>query len=93
MDVKKDQKVVVLATGGTIAGVAEDVSKPNNYVSGQLGVNQFGHFRLKCLFVKFASLCPFDVRHKGDAVLSGPKVAVRAVLEIDVGEVTHADTP
>lgn len=40
MDVKKDQKVVVLATGGTIAGVAEDISKPNNYVSGQLGVNQ-----------------------------------------------------
>lgn len=40
MDVKKDQKVVVLATGGTIAGVAEDVSKPNNYVSGQLGVNE-----------------------------------------------------
>ena len=40
MDVKKDQKVVVLATGGTIAGVAEDESKPNNYVSGQLGVNQ-----------------------------------------------------
>jgi len=40
MDVKKDQKVVFLATGGTIAGVAEDISKPNNYVSGQLGVNQ-----------------------------------------------------
>ena len=40
MDVKKDQKVVVLATGGTIAGVAEDVSKPNNYLSGQLVVNQ-----------------------------------------------------
>jgi L-asparaginase/Glu-tRNA(Gln) amidotransferase subunit D len=40
MDVKKDQKVVVLATGGTIAGVAEVVSKPNNYVSGQLVVNQ-----------------------------------------------------
>lgn len=40
MDVKKDQKVVVLATGGTIAGVAGDVSKPNNYVSGQLSVTQ-----------------------------------------------------
>lgn len=40
MDVKKDQKVVVLATGGTIAGVAGDVSKPNNYVSGQLSVSQ-----------------------------------------------------
>lgn len=40
MDVKKDQKVVVLATGGTIAGIAGDVSKPNNYVSGQLAVSQ-----------------------------------------------------
>ena len=40
MDVKKDQKVVVLATGGTIAGVAGDTAKPNNYVSGQLGVSQ-----------------------------------------------------
>ena len=40
MDVKKNQKVVVLATGGTIAGVAGDVSQPNNYVSGQLDVSQ-----------------------------------------------------
>ena len=40
MDVKKDQKVVVLATGGTIAGVAGDVTRPNQYVSGQLGVSQ-----------------------------------------------------
>ena len=40
MDVKKDQKVVVLATGGTIAGIAGDTAKPNNYVSGQLGVSQ-----------------------------------------------------
>lgn len=40
MEVKKVQKVVVLATGGTIAGVAEDIAKPNNYVSGQLGVAQ-----------------------------------------------------
>jgi len=40
MIVKKDQKVVVLATGGTIAGVAGDTTKPNNYVSGQLGVSQ-----------------------------------------------------
>ena len=40
MDVKKDKKVVVLATGGTIAGVAEDISKPNNYVSGQIAVKE-----------------------------------------------------
>ncbi len=40
MDVKKDQKVVVLATGGTIAGVAGDISKPNSYESGQLGVTE-----------------------------------------------------
>ena len=40
MDAKKDQKIVVLATGGTIAGVAGDVSKPNKYVSGQLNVSE-----------------------------------------------------
>jgi L-asparaginase len=40
MDAKKDQKIVVLATGGTIAGVAGDVSKPNQYVSGQLNVSE-----------------------------------------------------
>ena len=40
MDVKKDEKVVVLATGGTIAGVAGDISKPNSYESGQLGVTE-----------------------------------------------------
>ena len=40
MDAKKDQKIVVLATGGTIAGVAGDESKPNKYVSGQLNVSE-----------------------------------------------------
>lgn len=40
MDVKKDKKVVILATGGTIAGVAGDISKPLHYASGQLSVNQ-----------------------------------------------------
>jgi L-asparaginase len=40
MNRKKNQKIVVLATGGTIAGVAQDISKPFSYVSGQLSVNQ-----------------------------------------------------
>jgi len=40
MDVKKDKKVVILATGGTIAGVGGDISKPLHYASGQLSVNQ-----------------------------------------------------
>jgi len=40
MDVKKDKKVVILATGGTIAGVAGDISKPLRYASGQLSVKQ-----------------------------------------------------
>lgn len=40
MQVKKDKKVVILATGGTIAGVAGNISKPHQYASGQLGVNQ-----------------------------------------------------
>ena len=40
MQVKKDKKVVILATGGTIAGVAGNISKPHQYASGQLSVNQ-----------------------------------------------------
>lgn len=40
MEVKKVKKVVILATGGTIAGVAGDVTKPHNYASGQLSVTQ-----------------------------------------------------
>ena len=40
MDVKKTQKIVVLATGGTIAGLADDVSAPQRYKAAQLGVGQ-----------------------------------------------------
>lgn len=40
MDVKKTQKIVVLATGGTIAGLADDVSAPQRYKAAQLGVAQ-----------------------------------------------------
>ena len=40
MQEKKVKKVVVLATGGTIAGLAGDVSKPHQYVSGLLKVNE-----------------------------------------------------
>jgi L-asparaginase len=38
MNVKKTKKIVVLATGGTIAGLASDASKPQNYTAGQVGV-------------------------------------------------------
>ena len=38
MDAKKTKKIVVLATGGTIAGLAADPSKPQNYQAGQVGV-------------------------------------------------------
>jgi L-asparaginase len=37
---KKINKVVVLATGGTIAGWASDVNSPNNYKPGHLDVKQ-----------------------------------------------------
>jgi len=40
MNVKKTQKIVVLATGGTIAGLADDVSAPQRYKAAQLGVGQ-----------------------------------------------------
>ncbi len=36
---KKTQKIVVLATGGTIAGWAGDVTSPQNYQAGQVGVD------------------------------------------------------
>ena len=39
MDAKKTKKIVVLATGGTIAGLAGDVSQPHNYVAGQVNVS------------------------------------------------------
>lgn len=34
MDVKKLKKIVVLATGGTIAGIANDVAQPQHYKAG-----------------------------------------------------------
>jgi len=38
MNAKKTKKIVVLATGGTIAGLAADAAKPHNYTAGQVGV-------------------------------------------------------
>ena len=35
---KKTKKIVVLATGGTIAGFAAQADKPHNYTAGQVGV-------------------------------------------------------
>ena len=39
MNAKKTKKIVVLATGGTIAGLAGDVSQPHNYMAGQVNVS------------------------------------------------------
>ncbi len=38
MNAKKTKKIVVLATGGTIAGLASDAAKPQNYTAGQVAV-------------------------------------------------------
>jgi L-asparaginase len=38
MNAKKTKKIVVLATGGTIAGLANDAAKPQNYTAGQVDV-------------------------------------------------------
>ena len=38
MNANKSKKIVVLATGGTIAGLASDASKPQNYTAGQVCV-------------------------------------------------------
>ena len=39
MNAKKTKKIFVLATGGTIAGLASDAAKPQNYMAGQVGVD------------------------------------------------------
>ena len=39
MNAKKTKKIVVLATGGTIAGLASDAAQPQNYTAGQVGVD------------------------------------------------------
>ena len=39
MNAKKTKKIVVLATGGTIAGLASDAQKPQNYTAGQVAVD------------------------------------------------------
>ncbi len=38
MDAKKTKKIVVLATGGTIAGLAGDAASPHEYKAGQVSV-------------------------------------------------------
>lgn len=40
VEAKKHQKIVVLGTGGTIAGMAQQVSQPARYSAAQLGVEQ-----------------------------------------------------
>ena len=40
VEAKKHQKIVVLGTGGTIAGTAHKVSEPGRYAAAQLGVEQ-----------------------------------------------------
>ena len=39
MNAKKTKKIVVLATGGTIAGLTDDLCSPQNYKAGQVEVN------------------------------------------------------
>ncbi len=38
MEAKKSKKIVVLATGGTIAGLASSVSQPQHYKAGQVAI-------------------------------------------------------
>ena len=43
MNAKKTKKIVVLATGGTIAGLASDAQQPQNYTAGQVAVEDLLH--------------------------------------------------
>ena len=43
MNAKKTKKIVVLATGGTIAGLASDAQQPQNYTAGKVAVEDLLH--------------------------------------------------
>ena len=43
MNANKTKKIVVLATGGTISGLAADAAKPQNYTAGQVSVADLLH--------------------------------------------------
>jgi L-asparaginase len=43
MNANKTKKIVVLATGGTISGLAADATKPQNYTAGQVSVADLLH--------------------------------------------------
>mgnify|MGYP000411444190 FL=1 len=61
MNVKKTKKIVVLATGGTIAGLASDASQPQNYTAGQVAVaDLLGSVILKGLDVQTEQVAQID---------------------------------
>ena len=69
MDAKKTKKIVVLATGGTIAGLASDPSKPQNYQAGQVPVADLlasGH--LTHMAIESEQVAQIDSKDMGYAV-------------------------
>jgi L-asparaginase len=61
MNAKKTKKIVVLATGGTIAGLALDASQPQNYTAGQVAVaDLLGSVILKGLDVQTEQVAQID---------------------------------
>ena len=65
MNAKKTKKIVVLATGGTIAGLASDAAKPQNYTAGQVGVADllqgFAHDGIELLTEQVAQIDSKDM--------------------------------
>lgn len=76
MNTKKTKKIVVLATGGTIAGVAPDAQRPDYYESAVLTAD-----------VLLASL-PQSV--EALQLLSGLDLSTEQIAQVDSKDMTHA---
>ena len=79
MNAKKTKKIVVLATGGTIAGLANDAQNPQNYTAGQVAVGDL---------LRGVQPCDFEVLSEQVAQIDSKDMSV-AVWQSLVARVAH----
>lgn len=69
MNSKIIQKILILGTGGTIAGLAADTSNPRHYEAGQLGLtNLLGQSGLSMDVLQLQDIAQIDSKDMGPAV-------------------------
>ena len=84
MNAKKTKKIVVLATGGTIAGLAAQADKPQNYTAGQVGVDDLlQNVSVDCLELITEQVAQIDSKDMSFAVWQNLLARVSYWLEQD----------